>query len=277
MKIAYFIAAHRDPKQVEDLAGLLADPRDTMVLHVDAKADAAVHDAARGLRERLGARVLPSRKVYWGGWSMSRILLDAVRELCASGHDWDYLINLSAQDMPLRPITELRAFLAAQAGANFIDCHAIDELPYPLRSVVQRRHRWIAYELAGRTRRLPVPMAPVHRGRVRYYGSQWVMLSRPFCDWVAGASAREAGWATLPFTFASDEFLAQQLIMAGPFRHTLVADNKRYLRFGGKAHPAVLTLDDLPTLDASGAFFARKFDPAVDAAVIRKLAARIAP
>jgi len=277
VKIAYFIAAHRDPGQFEDLAGLLTGPHDTMVLHVDAKADAGMHDAARRLHDRLGARLLPSRKVYWGGWSMSRMLLDAVRDLCASGQDWDYLINLSAQDMPVRPIAELRAFLAAHDGANFIDVRAIDQLDQPLRGVLQRRRRWFTYEGGGRTRRLPVPMGLVHRRRVRYYGSQWVMLSRRFCDWVAGATPREAGWSTLPFTFASDELLAQQMITASPFRHTLVADNKRYYRFGGRAHPAVLRLEDLPAVDASGAFFARKFDPAVDASVIRELAARIVP
>jgi len=56
-----------------------------------------------------------------------------------------------------------------------------------------------------------------------------------------------------------------------------VADNRRYYRFGGRSHPAVLRLEDLPAVDASGAFFARKFDPAVDASVIRELAARIVP
>ncbi|MEN3975289.1 beta-1,6-N-acetylglucosaminyltransferase [Emcibacter sp. SYSU 3D8] len=277
MKLAFFIAAHRNPQQVEDLAHLLSDPRDSVVLHIDRKADAAVHDTARRLRDRLSARLLPSRTIYWGGWSMSRILLDAIRDLCASGLDWDYLINLSGQDMPLRPIDELRTFLAARPGANYIDCRQISELDNPLRGVIQRRVRWITYEGAGRTRRLPVPMTLLHRGRVRYYGSQWVMLSRPFCDWVARTGARDAGWSTLPVTFASDELLSQQMIMASPFRHTLVKDNKRYYRFAGRAHPVVLQRDDLPTVDASGAFFARKFDPAVDASIIRELAARIAP
>ena len=81
-------------------------------------------------------------------------------------------------------------------------------------------------------------MAPVHRGRVKYYGSQWGMLSRAFCDWAAKASPREAGYSTLKMTFAPDELLMQQMIMASPFRDTLVNDNKRFVRFGGRRIPA---------------------------------------
>lgn len=268
--------AHQNAEQLDGLIGLLASPADIILVHVDAGADPAVHDVIRRRQGQPNFRVLPSRRMSWGGWSLARALLDAFVDLCASPLDWDYLINLSGQDMPLRPAGELRDFLSRQNGANFIDCRLIAALPQPLRGVIKRRYHWLRLELARGPRRLPVPMAPVHRGRVKYYGSQWGMLSRAFCDWAAKASPREAGYSTLKMTFAPDELLMQQMIMASPFRDTLVNDNKRFVRFGGRAHPRVLRLADLDEMDDSGALFARKFDPAVDTKVIAALSARFA-
>jgi hypothetical protein len=276
LRIAYFITAHRDAAQLDGLITLLSSPADIVLLHVDAKAAPAVQDVVRRRRGEANLRVLPSRSVSWGGWSLARLLLDAIGDLCTDGLEWDYLINLSGQDLPLRPASELRRFLAAHDGANFIDCRLIDTLPSPLRSVVRRRYHWLRIELPRGPQRLPVPMAPVHRGRVKYYGSQWGMLSRAFCDWAAQASPSEAGYATLKLTYAPDELLMQQMIMASPLRHTLVSDNKRFAAFGGRAHPRVLTMGDLEELDDSGAFFARKFDPAVDPAIVAALSARFA-
>jgi hypothetical protein len=276
LRIAYFIMAHRNADQLDRLIGLLASPADIILLHVDVKADAAVHDVIRRRQGQPNLRILPSRSMSWGGWNLAQALLDAFADLCADRLDWDYLINLSGQDMPLRPAGELRDFLARHNGANFIDCRLIATLPQPLRGVIKRRYQWLRIQLPRGPQRLPVPMAPIHRGRVRYYGSQWGMLSRAFCDWAAKASPHEAGYATLRMTFAPDELLMQQMIMASPFRDTLVNDNKRFARFGGTAHPRVLKLADLDELDDSGALFARKFDPDVDSEVIAALSARYA-
>lgn len=276
MKIAYFIAAHRNPAQLFALGELLSASGDIVLLHVDARADPAVHEVAARLQSAAKVRLLPPRPIHWGGWSIARLLMDALGDLCVDGLDWDYLVNLSGQDMPVRPADDLRAFLRASAGANFVDCRPIEDLSEPLRTIVRRRYRWLALELAGRTRRLPIPINSLHRGRIRYYGSQWVMLSRAFCDWAVSTPLAEAGCGTLNLTFIPDEFLTQQLIMSSPWRDTLVPDNKRFALFTGDAHPRVLRLEDMATLERSDAFFARKFDPAVDDAVLDAISRRIA-
>jgi hypothetical protein len=276
LKLAYFIAAHRNPAQLFALGELLSASGDIVLVHVDARADPAVHEAARRLQSSADVRILPPRPIHWGGWSMARLLMDALGELCVAGLDWDYLVNLSGQDMPVRPVSELRDFLRAHEGANFVDCRPIEDLPEPLRTIVRRRYRWLALELGGRARRLPVPVTGLHRGRIRYYGSQWVMLSRAFCDWAAATPLEQAGCGTLNLTFIPDEFLIQQMIMSGPYRDTLVPDNRRFVRFTGDAHPRVLRLEDMATLERSDAFFARKFDPAVDEAVLGAITRRIA-
>ena len=55
------------------------------------------------------------------------------------------------------------------------------------------------------------------------------------------------------------------------FASTLVRDHKRKIIWTGGPHPRTLTMSDLPALLESGAFFARKFDDGVDAAVLHAI------
>jgi hypothetical protein len=61
-----------------------------------------------------------------------------------------------------------------------------------------------------------------------------------------------------------EEFFFQTALMDSRFESTLVADNKRKIIWDGGPHPRTLTTADLPALLTSGAWFARKFDDAVD-------------
>ena len=65
-------------------------------------------------------------------------------------------------------------------------------------------------------------------------------------------------------------------MMASPFAGTVDGDNKRLIKWvHDSGNPKVLTSADLPDLEASPAFFARKFDETVDAEVLDRLTARL--
>jgi hypothetical protein len=59
--------------------------------------------------------------------------------------------------------------------------------------------------------------------------------------------------------------------MNSALRDTVVDDNLRYVDWFKEPGPAVLTVDDLDSMLASGKLFARKFDTTVDAAVLDRL------
>ena len=78
-----------------------------------------------------------------------------------------------------------------------------------------------------------------------------------------------------------DEMLIQNLIKDSPFRdrHISCCKHEIIWRRPGEpisesARPSVLLVDDLPRLEASEAFFARKFDHSVDSEVLSALAER---
>jgi hypothetical protein len=80
-----------------------------------------------------------------------------------------------------------------------------------------------------------------------------------------------------------DEILFQSILLSSPLRESVVNDDLRHIVWkAGISHPELLTTDDLPELERSGDFFARKFDLAVDAGVLdeidrRLLGAAVAP
>ena len=101
------------------LFDLIYDRDDQFLFHVDRKADGHVCDAIEALiNAHPNVHSIHSIEVTWGGWSQCRMELAALQFLCTESLKWDYLINLSGQDLPIKPIPQLRAYLAECAGAS---------------------------------------------------------------------------------------------------------------------------------------------------------------
>jgi hypothetical protein len=110
------------------------------------------------------------------------------------------------------------------------------------------------------------------RGVKIYGGSQWMILSRAFCEYAT--NLRHIWRYSLFFRniYVPDESFYHTLLMNSPFRDTLVNDNRRYIDWvSGPERPRVLRMSDLPLITASGAFFARKVNWDVDPELGRAL------
>ena len=57
---------------------------------------------------------------FWGSNSVLFLLLQGMRELLESGWDWDYVMNISESDFPVRPIQEFEEHLKRWNGGNFV-------------------------------------------------------------------------------------------------------------------------------------------------------------
>ena len=65
-----------------------------------------------------------------------------------------------------------------------------------------------------------------------------------------------------------DELFFQTILLNGPLADRCVDYVLHYTEWGRSPAPAILTVDDYPHLVAAPNLFARKFDSAVDAAVL---------
>jgi hypothetical protein len=271
MKLACFLMLHKNAGQFAWIFSAVYNPDDLFLIHVDARSAASfLKEVQAVVGGRPNVRFLDSIPVSWGGWSQCEAEFRAIRHLIASGEPWDYLVNLSGQDYPLRPLSELKAFLAERQGTNFIRTRTLAGNPLHFRLRLLFR----CIERDGRMRRLPIPNWPFRPLRIRWFGSSWHFLSRDFCEWLATSGMMECCDRALRHTKAPDEFVMQAAAMNGPFRDTVDPGLYRFYNFDGPS-PVILTEADWDDMTASDAFFARKFDESVDRAVLERLAGRI--
>jgi Core-2/I-Branching enzyme len=273
MKIAFFISAYKLERQFEWLFKSIWNQDDIFLVHLSTTAtDEYVRKIQRITEGLSNVHFLPRMQITWGGWSLVEMNLAAIRFFCGRPEEWDYFVNLSGQDYPVRSLGEFRDFLSKHNGTNFVSMKHIDTQPFHIR----RRLHWYCVEYRGQLRRFPIPNVRAMLAPVTWYGGLWCNLSRAFCDWLDTDEMTHVFRRALRHTKIPDEFFFQSIIMQSPFAHTVNLDPGRYLEFEVQASgPKTLTSKDLERMLVSPAFFARKFDETVDADVLCELASKI--
>jgi hypothetical protein len=272
------------------------DPGCRVVLHYDKKAGPLDFSEFAGPR----VQMVPRRAVYWG----STQLVDALRDMfrVALDEGCSYAVMLTGQDYPLRNLAGLEAELseydvwgsldplfASDGSCNWDEgrrrytywwVHA-DHPPKLLRAADRLAASLLHVPVSSRESPFPTlvhyrqsdqlwwgartrrPGVPVYTGRV----------------WMGLSSAAMAAICAAPHQVLS--FFHHVPCAAEAFFHTVLG-NTAGLRVGPRdpwfvrhpldaSHPDVLTSDDIETLIASKAIFARKFDEAVDPYVLDRL------
>src|SRR5439155_16228118 len=122
VRLAYVITAHKNAQQLARLLRAIYAPGNTYVLHVDAKATADVHATARDFAARHpAATIIPGDDIIWGSWRLARAQIRGMAEALRLA-EWDYCLNLSGQDYPLKTQQQITADLAAgPTSANYIE------------------------------------------------------------------------------------------------------------------------------------------------------------
>jgi len=271
--LAYFVMVHHKPYQFEWLMRAIWTPDDLFLVHVDLKSRLGLKKDRRGLmrevrRIRAGRSnivLMRSRATNWGGWSLSKVLLDAVRQALRHPVRWSHFINLSGQCYPLKPLAVIREEVAAAGNSVHVELRPLDALPpddWHLRWSPMVETPLRAFRLPGR-RRPPQDFDLTHKG------SQWVVLPRAFCEWVVDAPVTHRVSRYLRGLLLSDELIMQALVLNGPWKDRVAAFYRRAIYWPG---PKLLDAGDLPRLRESDAWFGRKVDAGADPALLQALA-----
>jgi len=255
--------------------------------------------------------VLPTTTpVTWGDFSFVEAILMSL-EVVENDGSYDWLVMLSGQDYPIRPLHELERYLCElDADAlleQTVDAHdsaryrrkrfdrGADLYRYRYfgipevmgRPVVPRRairrleslgavQPLISVREVRRTERSVVglrwPLRPFRGLGPPYQGSNWMVLRR------------RAVQAALSFVGANPSYVRhyrRTFVPSESFFHTIVRNDPDLHVSTGYLHfeewplhasgPATLTVDALPTLRESSKYFARKFDAEVDSVVLDEL------
>ncbi len=279
MRIAYFIMLHHKAWQFEWLLNAIYNPDDLFIVHVDIKSlfnfkgRGGTYSRVRELIKNYPNVILMTpRYTNWGGWSLSKVALRAIDIALDSGKDWQYFVNVSGECYPLQPIQTIRDTLAKHPDRLYIETTHFSTLPPA--AWHHRRPRVI--DTPVKILILPGSRQPPKTFVLEQKGSQWVMLTREFCEWQRSSQLRRDIVQYMRFSPLSDEMIFQTLLLNGPYLDKQAPNFGRAIKLiEPNPHPEVLGMDDLRYLEESGAFFGRKFDAKSDIAVLRYLANKL--
>lgn len=275
-RIAHLILSHQNPAAVARLASRLSYPGDAVYVHVDKKTP--IKPFAERLAKHQDTWLVKERtSIRWGAYSMVAATLRAMAEILAHGH-YDFINLLSESDYPLRTPAAFHQFLDGQTDKSFMEMHFEGSPWWEEAQQKTGKYHLVDYGFPGKyavqrvlnailpTRRFPAGL--VFTGR-----SQWMTLSAQHVRYVLDFSRTHPDVVRFfRHTWGPDEYFFQTILYSGPHRNELVADGLRYVDWSeGKPSPKTLDTNDLDALLQSEKFFARKFNPSVDAQVLDRL------
>lgn len=266
--IAYLVLVHRFPAQFKRMFKAIHDPANYYLIHVDKNSGPELEaDIRRFLRGFPNSEILKGHRALWGGYSLVDAELRGMAQLLEMGADWEFFINLSGQDYPLKSQDEIATFLKRNRGKEFIK--VLDQRE--ARPETMERIGRYAIEFEKRIVRTPFPRRFMS-GVSPYIGNQWMIVSRRFCEFVCHDPQAQRYKAFYRNTFIADEGFFQTVMMNTTAHGEIVSDDLRKIDWVPdgdiKLRPRTFIAEDASELLASPCLFARKFDVTVDEEVL---------
>lgn len=221
----------------------------------------------------------------WGGASLLKMLMAAIKDLLQLQWDWDYIINLSESDFPVKTVDKLVRFLTANSGKNFVKSHGRETQRFVQKQGLDKtfvecdNHMWRIGE-----RDLPENIQIDG-------GSDWLALSREFVKYVVEENDELVQGLLNIFgqTLLPAESFFHTVLRNSRFCHTYIDNNLHITNWRRKlgckcqykhvvdwcgCSPNDFKPEDWSRLEGTeqkAIFFARKFEPVINHAVIIQL------
>ncbi|MBK8442866.1 MAG: glycosyl transferase [Sphingobacteriales bacterium] len=266
--IAYFILVHRFPEQFKRLFKALYHPENHYLIHLDKKASIDIYDDIKDfLTDFPSTYILESENVVWGGYSMVQAELNGMSYLLKLNVEWDFFINLSGQDYPLKSQKVIREYLTQNKGNNFLKI--ADQLL--VRPETMNRIENHFTETIDGFSDITYKRAYL-KDVVPYIGGQWMILTRQCCEFICNSGEAKKFEDYYKNTLIADESFFQTVLMNTSFDGVLINDDKRAIIWVPdgdiKLRPKTFTEDDVKFLLEGNNLFARKFDDNIDSNII---------
>ncbi|KAL4707701.1 hypothetical protein ACJJTC_014882 [Scirpophaga incertulas] len=221
----------------------------------------------------------------WGGASLLQMLLTSMKEIFNLKWQWDFVINLSESDFPIKSIESLQNFLSVNRGYNFVKSHGREVQRFIKKQGLDKTfiecetHMWRVGD-----RQLP-------RGLVVDGGSDWIALSPAFVSYVVGNKDELLKGLDVIFrhTLLPAESFFHTVLRNSIFCNTYVDNNLHVTNWKRKlgckcqykhvvdwcgCSPNDFRIDDWPRIQNTQErqlFFARKFEPIINQEIITRV------
>ncbi|XP_023584091.1 xylosyltransferase 1, partial [Trichechus manatus latirostris] len=214
VRIAFVLVVHgRASRQLQRMFKAIYHRDHFYYIHVDKRSNYLHRQVLQFSRQYPNVRVTPWRMAtIWGGASLLSTYLQSMRDLLEmTDWPWDFFINLSAADYPIRTNDQLVAFLSRYRDMNFLKSHGRDNARFIRKQGLDRlflecdAHMWRLGD-----RRIPEGIAVDG-------GSDWFLLNRKFVEYVT--------FSTDDLVTKMKQFYSYTLLPAESFFHTVLENS----------------------------------------------------
>jgi len=289
VKLVYLLTVSgRASRQVYRLIKQIYSPDHYVLVHVDRRQEFMYREIEALAKKLPNLRMVKQRfSTIWGGASLLSMLMSSIQELVDMDDwtDWDFVLNLSESDYPVKTQAELVTFLSNNRGNNFVKGHGREQEKFIKKQGLDKTfyecdtHMW---RLGPRT----LPLGVQIDG-----GSDWICLNKKFATYVIQSKDE--------LVVGLKKVFSHTLLPAESFFHTVLRnsefcmtyiDNNLHLtnwkrKLGCKCQykaivdwcgcsPNDFLPEDWTKLEATRArqlFFARKFEPIIHQGILNKV------
>lgn len=270
VRLGVVILCHAELQMAARMARIWHDGGAKIVIHIDAKVSSGeVTEMKQQLADLPGIFYSPRRSCSWGGFSLIEATQDAAEMLLDKCPDLTHIYLASGACLPLRPVSDLIAFLAVNPTRDYIESVDANEvgwvvgglnkerftLYFPFDWRKQRRlfDRFVELQRFFRIRRrLP-------KGLVPHLGSQWWCLTVTTIRAILNDPRRKELERFFRRTWIPDESYFQSLVR----RHSPDIESLSLTlgKFDHRGRPFQAYDDHIVALEKSGSFVVRKIWP----------------
>ncbi len=223
IRIAYFIMIHHKPDTFKAMFEKIYTRDQFYLIHIDRKAkEEFTEEIQQYLVHFPNVYILESMNIVAGGFSMIQAELNAMEYLLNVTAEWDYFINLSGEDYPLKSQNIIRRFLTINTGRNYIFYY--DQKYY--RPDTLRRIQNHFTELTHKISSLIYKRAFME-GVIPYIGGKWFIFTRETCAFLINNKRVMDFEDYYLHTLLPAESFFQTVLMNTVFKDIIVNDDKR--------------------------------------------------
>ena len=267
MSLGVVMLVHTAFDRAEQMVRHWADAGCPVVVHVDSKVSKlAYNNFMQSLADLPDVRFCARHRCEWGTWGLVAASQEAATLLLEDFADVEHAFLASGACLPLRPINELRHYLAAHPDTDFIESATTADVPWTVGGLDRERftmrfpfawkkHRKL-FDLFVKLQQAIGYRRAVPDGIVPHMGSQWWCLTRQTLDAILRDPKREVYDRYFRSVWIPDESYYQTLTRL----HARKVESRSLTlaKFDYQGKPHIFFDDHAELLQRSYSFVARK-------------------
>ncbi|MFS4429465.1 beta-1,6-N-acetylglucosaminyltransferase [Chryseobacterium sp. GVT01B] len=260
VRIAYFIMVHHKSEVFKDMFKKIYTRDQFYLIHIDRKAKPDfIEEIQLYVVQFPNVYILDSMNIVSGGFNMVQAELNAMEFLLNVSQEWDYFINLSGEDYPLKSQNIIRQFLSAHKDRNYLFYY--DQKFYRPDTLqrIQSYFTEFAYVISSF-----IYKRAFMKGVIPFIGGKWFMFTRETCVFLTNNKTVMNFEDYYLHTFLPAESFFQTVLMNTSFSDIIINDDKRAVLEKSIFQNTQSTFTYIESLKSGNQLFIRKINNKTD-------------